>query len=68
MPYSKIRKNDLVRIKNPKTGQQRKGITTGATESRICIKVTTPNQAVIKRTPRNLKVLTRDKYERTDAW
>ena len=68
LPYSKIRRNDFVRIKNPKTGQQRKGIATGATESRIYIKVVTPNQAVIKLTPRNLKVLTREEYERTHPW
>ena len=68
LPYSKIRKNDFVRIKNPKTGQQRKGIATGSTESRIYIKVVTPNQTVIKRTPRNLKVLTREEYERTNPW
>jgi len=68
LPYSKIRKNDFVKIKNPKTGQQRKGIASGSTESRIYIKVVTPNETVIKRTPRNLKVLTREEYERTNSW
>jgi len=68
LPYSKIRKNDFVRIKNPKTGQQRKGVATESTESRIYIKVVTPNQTVIKRTPRNLKVITREEYERTNSW
>jgi len=68
LPYSKIRRNDFVRIKNPKTGQQRKGIASGSTESRIYIKVVTPNESVIKRTPRNLKVLTREEYERTNSW
>ena len=52
LPYSKIRRNDFVRIKNPKADQQRKGIATGATENRIYIKDTTPNQAVINLTPK----------------
>jgi len=68
LPYSKIRKNDLIRIKNPRTGQQRKGYASGATESKLFIKVTTPNQSVINRVPRNLKVVTKAEYDRTNLW
>jgi len=68
LPYSKIRKNDLIRIKNPRTGQQRKGYASGATESKLFIKVTTPNQSVVNRVPRNLKVITKAEYDRTNLW
>jgi len=68
VPYSKIRRNDLIHIKTPRTGQQRKGYASGSTESKLFIKVTTPNRNVVQRVPRNLKVVTKEQYDRINLW
>jgi len=68
LPTSRIRKWDLIRIKNPRTGQQRKGVAIGSTNSLLYIKVRTPNGTVINRTPGKLTIISQDEFDQCSLW